>query len=140
LRCDNGFNPTNIIPLLRRAPPVKATIWSTAGSANDFDEIGELLLHCLEGDALIALDAPDQAAGVLADAIVHRPRRLSSPFGEFASVADAVNPMVMDYVRNHAFTMFDDSAAARGGESTDGTAKFDRRRKNFVRATRGIHW
>jgi NAD(P)-dependent dehydrogenase (short-subunit alcohol dehydrogenase family) len=83
---------------------------------------------------------PDQAAGVLADAIVHRPRRLSSPFGEFASVADAVNPMVMDYVRNRAFTMFDDSAAARGGESTDGTAKFDRRRKNFVRATRGIHW
>ncbi len=65
---------------------------------------------------------------------------LSSPFGEFASVADAVNPMVMDYVRNRAFTMFDDSAAARGGESTDGTAKFDRRRKNFVRATRGIHW
>ena len=38
--------------------------------------------------------SPDQAAGVLAGAIVHRPRRVSSPFGEFASVADAVNPMV----------------------------------------------
>jgi len=84
--------------------------------------------------------SPDQAAGVLADAIVHRPRRLSSPFGEFASVADAINPTVMDYVRNRAFTMFDDSAAARESESTDETPKFDRRSKNFVRATRGIHW
>ena len=81
--------------------------------------------------------SPDQAAGVLADAIVHRPRRLSSPF---ASVADAINPTVMDYVRNRAFTMFDDSAAARESEPTDETPKFDRRSKNFVRATRGIHW
>jgi NAD(P)-dependent dehydrogenase (short-subunit alcohol dehydrogenase family) len=84
--------------------------------------------------------SPDQAAGVLADAIVHRPRRLSSPFGQFASVADAINPMVMDYVRNRAFTTFDDSAAARESESTDENPKFDRRRKNFIRATRGIHW
>src|SRR5581483_8607237 len=60
---------------------------------------------------------PDQAAGVIADAIVHRPRRVSSPFGQFAAVADALNPLVMDQVRNRAFAMFDDSSAARGGES-----------------------
>jgi NAD(P)-dependent dehydrogenase (short-subunit alcohol dehydrogenase family) len=83
---------------------------------------------------------PDQAAAVLADAIVHRPRRLSSPFGQFASVADAINPTVMDYVRNRAFTMFDDSAPARGSESTGETPKFDRRNEHFVRATPGIHW
>lgn len=41
---------------------------------------------------------PDQAAGVITDAIVHRPRRASSPFGQFAAVADAVNPAVMDRV------------------------------------------
>ena len=57
----------------------------------------------------------DQAAGVIADAIVHRPRRVSSPFGQFAAVADAVNPAVMDRVRNRAFGMFNDSAAAKGG-------------------------
>ncbi|MDT5092821.1 MAG: hypothetical protein QOH60_2184 [Mycobacterium sp.] len=84
--------------------------------------------------------SPDQAADVLADAIVHRPRRVSSPFGEFASVADAVNPTAMDYVRKRAFMMFEDSAAARGSESTHESAEFDRRRKNFVHATRGIHW
>src|ERR1700710_112173 len=60
---------------------------------------------------------PEQAAGVITDAIVHRPRRASSPFGPFAAVADAVNPAVMDRVRNRAFGMFQDSSAAKGGES-----------------------
>ncbi|ORV96769.1 SDR family NAD(P)-dependent oxidoreductase [Mycobacterium kyorinense] len=83
---------------------------------------------------------PDQAAGVLADAIVHRPRRVSPPIGQFAAVADAVNPLVMDYVRNRAFAMFDDSAAAAGSERAEETTKFDKRSETFVRATRGIHW
>ena len=83
---------------------------------------------------------PEQAAGVLADAIVHRPRRVSPPVGQFATVADAVNPMVMDYVRNRAFAMFDDSAAAQGSESDESTTRFDKRAETFVRATRGIHW
>ncbi len=94
---------------------------------------------------------PEQAAGVVADAIVHRPRRVSSPFGQFAAVADALNPLVMDQVRNRAFSMFDDSDAARGGEGDKGNkgdkgektkddSKFDKRSEAFVRLTRGIHW
>jgi short-subunit dehydrogenase len=83
---------------------------------------------------------PEQAAGVIADAIVHRPRRSSSPFGQFAAVADAVNPAVMDRVRNRAFTMFADSSAAKGDESATEQTQFDARSETFVRATRGIHW
>jgi NAD(P)-dependent dehydrogenase (short-subunit alcohol dehydrogenase family) len=83
---------------------------------------------------------PDQAAGVITDAIVHRPRRASSPFGQFAAVADAVNPAVMDLLRNRAFSMFEDSSAAKGDQSDSGATSFDRRRETFVRATRGIHW
>jgi NAD(P)-dependent dehydrogenase (short-subunit alcohol dehydrogenase family) len=83
---------------------------------------------------------PDQAAGVITDAIVHRPRRVSSPFGQFAAVADAVNPAVMDRVRNRAFGMFEDSDAAKGSESATDTSQFDKRSETFVRATRGIHW
>jgi NAD(P)-dependent dehydrogenase (short-subunit alcohol dehydrogenase family) len=82
---------------------------------------------------------PEQAAGVLADAIVHRPRRVSPPFGQFASVADAVNPLLMDYVRNRGFTLFEDSDAAQGSEESH-EPKFDKRGETFVRATRGIHW
>ncbi|OSC41236.1 SDR family NAD(P)-dependent oxidoreductase [Mycobacterium decipiens] len=83
---------------------------------------------------------PEQAAGVITDAIVHRPRRASSPFGQFAAVADAVNPAVMDRVRNRAFNMFGDSSAARGSESQTDTSGLDKRSETFVRATRGIHW
>jgi len=83
---------------------------------------------------------PDQAAGVITDAIVHRPRRASSPFGQFAAVADAINPAVMDRLRNRAFGMFSDSDAAKGAESKTGTSEFDSRSETFVRATRGIHW
>jgi NAD(P)-dependent dehydrogenase (short-subunit alcohol dehydrogenase family) len=83
---------------------------------------------------------PDQAAGVITDAIVHRPRRASSPFGQFAAVADAVNPAVMDRVRNRAFGMFEDSHAAKGSEQSTDPEKFDRRSETFVQATRGIHW
>jgi short-subunit dehydrogenase len=83
---------------------------------------------------------PDQAAGVIADAIVQRPRRASSPFGQLAAVVDAVNPAVMDRVRNRAFTMFDDSSAAKGDESDSSATEFDSRSETFVRATRGIHW
>ena len=83
---------------------------------------------------------PEQAAGVIADAIVQRPRRASSPFGQLAAVVDAVNPAVMDRVRNRAFAMFDDSSAAKGDESDSSTTEFDSRSETFVRATRGIHW
>jgi NAD(P)-dependent dehydrogenase (short-subunit alcohol dehydrogenase family) len=83
---------------------------------------------------------PDQAAGVITDAIVHRPRRASSPFGQFAALADAVNPAVMDRVRNRAFGMFSDSSAAKGGETAIDTTELDKRSETFVRATRGIHW
>jgi NAD(P)-dependent dehydrogenase (short-subunit alcohol dehydrogenase family) len=83
---------------------------------------------------------PDQAAGVITDAIVQRPRRASSPLGQFAAVVDAVNPAVMDRVRNRAFGMFGDSTAAKGDQSDNSTDDFNNRSETFVRATRGIHW
>jgi short-subunit dehydrogenase len=57
---------------------------------------------------------PDQAADVLCEAIIHRPRRVSPPFGQLAAFADAMSPAIMDRVRNQGFQLFDDSAAARG--------------------------
>jgi hypothetical protein len=71
---------------------------------------------------------------------VQRPRRASSPLGQFAAVVDAVNPAVMDRVRNRAFSMFGDSTAAKGDQSDSSTDDFNNRSETFVRATRGIHW
>jgi len=78
---------------------------------------------------------PEQAAGTLCDAIVHRPRRVSPPIGQVFSIVDGFSPSLMDHLRARGFAMVDDSAAARGAETPLSPAT-----ETFVRATRGVHW
>jgi short-subunit dehydrogenase len=82
---------------------------------------------------------PDQAADVLCEAIIHRPRRVSPPFGQLAAFADAMSPAIMDRVRNQGFQLFDDSAAARG-EKDAKPAEVSPRARAFAEVTRGVHW
>lgn len=83
---------------------------------------------------------PEQAAGVVCDALLYRPRRVSPPVGQIAALADAVSPMLMDLVRNRGYTMFDDSSAARDGGDEAGSGGKDRGSDAFIHATRGVHW
>jgi short-subunit dehydrogenase len=84
--------------------------------------------------------SPEQAADLIARAIIFRPRRLGPPFGHAAALADAISPEAMDVVRNRGYRMFPDSSAARG--ETDG--KTDQPTtpagEAFARVTRGVHW
>jgi short-subunit dehydrogenase len=82
---------------------------------------------------------PEQAADVLCQAIIHRPRRVSPPFGQFAAFADAMSPAIMDRIRNQGFQLFDDSAAARG-EKDSKPADVSPRARAFAEVTRGVHW
>jgi short-subunit dehydrogenase len=82
---------------------------------------------------------PEQAADVLCEAIIHRPRRVSPPFGQLAAFADAMSPAIMDRVRNQGFQLFDDSAAARG-EKDSKPAEVSPRARAFAEVTRGVHW
>ena len=82
---------------------------------------------------------PDQAADVLCEAIIHRPRRVSPPFGQLAAFADAMSPAIMDRVRNQGFQLFEDSAAARG-EKDSKPAEVSPRARAFAEVTRGVHW
>jgi NAD(P)-dependent dehydrogenase (short-subunit alcohol dehydrogenase family) len=87
--------------------------------------------------------SPDDAADVLCETITRRPRRVSPPFGQFASFADAMSPAIMDRIRNQGYQLFSDSAAARGvkptqpqtDEETVGTLA-----RAFAELTRGNHW
>jgi short-subunit dehydrogenase len=82
---------------------------------------------------------PDDAAGVICSAIVHRPRRSSPPVGQVAAFADAISPQIMDRVRSQGFQLFADSAAAKG----DGSGKdqpISTSAKVFAEATPGVHW
>jgi NAD(P)-dependent dehydrogenase (short-subunit alcohol dehydrogenase family) len=83
---------------------------------------------------------PEQAADVLCEAIIRRPRRVSPPFGQFAAFADAMSPAIMDRVRNQGFQLFDDSAAARGEKDGEDPAQVSAPARAFAEVTRGVHW
>jgi NAD(P)-dependent dehydrogenase (short-subunit alcohol dehydrogenase family) len=56
---------------------------------------------------------PDEAAQMLCDAMIDKPKRLASRLGTFGEVLYAVSPKTVDIVLNTAYNLFPDSKAAR---------------------------
>lgn len=83
---------------------------------------------------------PEEAAELVCRAIVHRPRRISPPFGHAAAVADALSPQLMDAVRNRGYRMFPDSPATANQVPTEGDGDVSTAAAAFAQATRGVHW
>ncbi len=85
---------------------------------------------------------PEDAADRLCRAMIHRPRRVSPPFGQLAAFADAVSPQLMDRVRSRGFQLFDESSAAKGekGENAEPDKPITTQGKVFAEVTRGVHW
>ncbi len=89
--------------------------------------------------------SPEQAAGMVCDAIVHRPKKASTVAGRFAEVSYATVPRVQDAIVNAGYKLFPetggptqarDRPAADGAEAEAPTAE----QKAFARATKGIYW
>jgi short-subunit dehydrogenase len=83
---------------------------------------------------------PEDAAEVIGNAIIHRPRRVSPPFGSFAAFADALSPGIMDRVRSRGFQLFDDSNAAKGDKEGTREEPISAQGRAFAEITRGVHW
>jgi NAD(P)-dependent dehydrogenase (short-subunit alcohol dehydrogenase family) len=83
--------------------------------------------------------SPEEAAGLVVEAIVHKPVRIATRLGVFGAVCHAVAPKLTQVLLNTAFNMFPDSAAAQGkkdGEQKALTAE----QIAFAQITQGIHW
>jgi NAD(P)-dependent dehydrogenase (short-subunit alcohol dehydrogenase family) len=83
--------------------------------------------------------SPEEAAGLVVEAIVHRPVRIATRLGIFGAVSHAIAPKITQVLLNAAFNMFPDSAAAqgkKGGEQVPLTAE----QMAFAQLTQGIHW
>ena len=83
--------------------------------------------------------APEEAAGLVVEAIVHRPVRIATRLGIFGAVCHAIAPKLTQVLLNTAFNMFPDSPAAQGrkdGEPQPLTAE----QMAFAQLTQGIHW
>jgi thioester reductase-like protein len=56
---------------------------------------------------------PDEAAQMLCDAMIDKPKRMASRLGTFGEVLYAVSPKTVDIVLNTAYNLFPDSSAAK---------------------------
>ncbi|MCC5873752.1 MAG: SDR family oxidoreductase [Gammaproteobacteria bacterium] len=83
--------------------------------------------------------SPEEAADLIAKAVLERPKQVSTRLGTAASVAWALWPKAMDVILNTGYKLFPDSAAARGdGKSND--TEMAPEAAAFAALTRGIHW
>ena len=80
-----------------------------------------------------------EAADMICDAIVRRPKRISSPLGVAAQVSSSVAPDAWDVWLHLAYRIFPDSAAARGDVQVDDENPTSIGRM-FARLLPGIHW
>jgi len=61
--------------------------------------------------------SPDEAAGLVIDAIIHRQARIATRLGIFGQVLHAVAPRIAQIVSNTMYRMFPDSDAAKGAKA-----------------------
>ena len=80
---------------------------------------------------------PDEAADMVCEAIIHRPKRIATRLGVFAQVMNAVAPQVSEIVMNTGFKMFPDSTAAQGKGKN---APISSEQVAFAALMRGIYW
>ena len=75
--------------------------------------------------------APEEAADMIADAIVHEPVRIATRLGIFGEVIHALLPRVAQIIMNTSFRMFPESTAAAGKEGRRGAGSETRTRSHF---------
>ncbi len=80
--------------------------------------------------------SPEEAADMIVEAIVHRPKRIATRLGIFAEILHLLVPKTTELGMNEAFQLFPDSAAARG----DSGGQSSPEQIAVAQFTRGIHW
>ena len=62
---------------------------------------------------------PDEAADMVVEAVIKKPKRIASQMGVFLQVMTAVAPKFSEVLMNTVFRMFGDSAAAKGEKQVE---------------------
>ena len=95
---------------------------------------------------------PEEAADMICDAIIHKPKRIATPMGTLGQILYAINPKSIDYILNSAYHLFPDSSAAKGerkeGEPSRRPAtqqeiasgELSNQQAAFAYLMRGVHW
>jgi len=82
--------------------------------------------------------SPDEVAGMVKQAVIYKPQRITTRLGIFSQIMHALAPKVWEIIMNSAFKMFPDSAAAKGVK--DHQVEASQEQVAFASLMRGIHW
>ncbi len=77
--------------------------------------------------------SPEQAAGMISEAIRRRPKKVATAMGNLGQLTYAIAPGAQDLVVNRAYQLFPEE-----GEPQDRRTEAEQRA--FAQATRGVHW
>ncbi len=84
---------------------------------------------------------PEEAAEMIAKAMVRRPKKVATKLGNFGELLYAVAPKASDSILNTAYKLFPDSQAAKG---KDGEERPDKAPSTeavaFAHLMKGVHW
>ena len=84
--------------------------------------------------------SPEEAAEMIAGAMIHQPKKVATRLGTFGELMYAVAPKASDRILNQAYKLFPDSQAAKGkGEEAPDKAP-STEAVAFAHLMKGVHW
>ena len=83
---------------------------------------------------------PEEAAEMIAKAMVNKPKKVATKLGNFGELLYAVAPKVNDKILNTAYKLFPDSQAAKGKESEAREKPPTTEAVAFAHLMKGVHW
>jgi len=83
---------------------------------------------------------PEEAAEMIAKAMVNRPKKVATKLGNFGELLYAVAPKASDSILNTAYKLFPDSQAAKGKESEGRDKAPSTEAIAFAHLMKGVHW
>jgi NAD(P)-dependent dehydrogenase (short-subunit alcohol dehydrogenase family) len=84
---------------------------------------------------------PEEAADMVAEAIIDRPKRIATKLGLFSEVLHLAAPRISEVVMNTAYRMFPDSSAAKGAKAAgEEPPQPTKEALLFASVLRGVHW
>jgi NAD(P)-dependent dehydrogenase (short-subunit alcohol dehydrogenase family) len=87
--------------------------------------------------------SPDEAAEMISDAIIRRPKKVATKLGTFGEVLYSLAPKASDAILNQGYKLFPDSKAAKGDKSKEAAAPEEEVSTEgvaFAYLMRGVHW
>jgi NAD(P)-dependent dehydrogenase (short-subunit alcohol dehydrogenase family) len=84
---------------------------------------------------------PEEAAEMIAGAMVDQPKKVATRLGTFGELLYAVAPKMSDKILNTAYGLFPESQAAKGKDAADGPDKAPTTEAlAFAHLMKGVHW